>query len=87
MQQLPWQEQESIHPFGVLQEKSRNYGFKRICEDNRPFCSTPEMPKCLVFHGFASLGIRFFEPGGREFGSSNLSGRTIINLHALFFVL
>src|SRR5260370_31482777 len=37
------------------------YHFKGISRDNRRFCSTTEMQKLRVFHGVASLGIRFFE--------------------------
>ena len=35
--------------FCVLEKKYRIYIFKGLSRGNRRFCSTTEMPKCLVF--------------------------------------
>ena len=47
---------------GVLLESARIYNFQGIRWRRWRFRSTTKMPKCFVFWGLASLGIRFFEP-------------------------
>ena len=60
---------ETCEKRGCAIGKRRIYNFKGISRGNRRFRSTTKMPKCFVFHGFASLGIRVFEPGGQGFES------------------
>jgi hypothetical protein len=54
---------------GVLLESARIYNFQGISRGNWRFCSTMELPKCVVFQGLTSFGIRVFEPGGQGFES------------------
>ena len=53
----------------VLWKRYRVYHFKALTGRNLRFRSTTEMLKAFIFRLLTSLGIRVFEPGGREFES------------------